>query len=145
MKRQFVLKVSAWQPFLSKREILPPVLLVGCQDGTIREFDLSVLLSSKQPKGASTMKCGHYYEVPGPCHRPRRVFSISEKEQAIRHVTAPNHVGLTNNSILLYALVDKNPSKQKDTSSKLSKFSLQLIRVTLPMLDCTQNTTRSFR
>jgi NET1-associated nuclear protein 1 (U3 small nucleolar RNA-associated protein 17) len=114
------------------------VLLMGCKDGTIREFDLSVLF--QQQKGASVLKCGDY-EVPGPCHRPRRVFSITDKEhQPIKHLTTPNHVLLTNKSVLLYALVEKSPPKEKETS-KVTKFTVQeLVRVMLPVFhDTTPN------
>ena len=101
------------------------VLLVGCSDGTIREFDLSVL--TRQQKGGETsMSCGDY-EIPGLCYRPRRVLSVTDKH-AIKHLTAPPDVVLKNGDIPLYCLFEVNA----DGKSQPARVNSFLLRVQLP-------------
>jgi NET1-associated nuclear protein 1 (U3 small nucleolar RNA-associated protein 17) len=106
------------------------VLFVGCRDGTVREFDLSVL--AHQLRGASSSSCG-LYDIPGPCHRPRRVFSLSDKSRPVKHLTSLSNISV-DNGVLLYALCETK-SSAADGSSKPSKVNSYLHRIVLAPYD----------
>lgn len=117
------------------------VLLVGCQDGTIREFDLSVLIQKQQQQRASPKSCGDY-DIPGPCHRPRRVFSVTEKNEQIKHLTAPCNVEMKDGDALVYALSEEKSALGPDESKKSKRTSVHstLMRVQLPPYNQTEHT-----
>ena len=99
------------------------VLLVGCRDGTVREFLLTSIVSVKN--NSSGKSCGHY-NLPGKCIGPRRVISITEG-QAIKHLSAPSME--TVGGIVLYAIAE--------TRTDGTSVHQKLCRVVLPPFDDT--------
>ena len=107
------------------------VLLVGCRDGTIREFDLSVL--TRQQKGGTAISCGPY-DIPGPCHMPRRVFA-DNGNHSIKHLTVPSDVRL-DTGVLLYALSEtKGLTAEGGSQPSVSTVNSYLQRIVLPPYD----------
>jgi len=97
------------------------VLLVGCRDGTVREFSLAGI---KTAKNKSTGKsCGDYI-LTGKCCGPRRVFQLSPT-LAIKHLMAPS-LEMTG-GVVLYSLIETH--KEDHTVHQ------KLCRIVLPPFD----------
>jgi hypothetical protein len=108
------------------------VALVGCNDGTIREFLLHTLLSSKSSLSSSAMAavdCGPYH-VAGPCYRPRRVFQVTNGKQPILKLACPAPSSMLasetmfeqQDGLLVYALSEtKSLEAAKHDKSKVKK------------------------
>jgi hypothetical protein len=81
------------------KERIDQVLLVGCSDGTLREFCLSQVMNpSKLVEGKF---CGQYC-VSGPCCGPRRVYTLNQENFALKKVVAVD----TAQGIIVYSLVE---------------------------------------
>ena len=83
------------------------VVLVGCQDGSIREFSLKEL--TNRVGTAEKVDCGPY-KVSGPCFHPRRVIRTSNKHP-ITHLTVPHlnaQVKETGFLVYLASVLDNN-------------------------------------
>lgn len=97
------------------------VLLVGCRDGSIREFSLATIVrASNKSIGKS---CGSYI-LPGYCIGPRRVIMISPNHP-IKHLAAPTLE--TNGGVVLYSMIE--------THSEDHSVHQKLARVVLPLFD----------
>ncbi|KAI2508035.1 hypothetical protein MHU86_6442 [Fragilaria crotonensis] len=97
------------------------VLLVGCGDGTVREFLLASIVSAKNKSTGKS--CGRYF-LPGKCIGPRRVIDIT-RTQAIKHLSAPSLE--TIGGVVLYAIVE--------THADGATVHQKLCRVVLPPFD----------
>lgn len=113
--------------------LIDHVVLVGCSDGTLREFSLLVLLASSfrlNQAEANNLKCGPW-DLAGPCYGPRRIFKITPQSEEVCCLTAPNFfLTRAENGMLAYALVE-NPRNEEGTSSE-SAASFSLMRLLLP-------------
>jgi WD40 repeat protein len=107
------------------------VLLLGCRDGTIREFQLAALLDSDAKKSVS-QKLGDFY-FDGPVFRPHRVFQLSEDFPVIKQLSVPklSSGGNATDGIFVYAIVEEGP-KGGTSSSSLSKIHGSVLRLFLP-------------
>ena len=118
------------------------VVMVGCQDGTIREFSLNCLetLNDKSP-----VNCGPY-QVSGPCCRPRRVIRVSRKEP-IMQLTAPvlrNHV--QDDGLLAYVVartkgLEKSTATEEIRKDKADSVNVSVMRVIIPHFDGSTDVT----
>ena len=118
------------------------VVLVGCNDGTLREFSLLVLLPTARKlrkKYTTSGECGSW-ELPGHCFGPRRVFQVS-KHHPLKHITAPACTIPAEYGLLLYTLTEdhsssdtKEEGKGDNEKGKHKKkdISATMIRVLLP-------------
>jgi NET1-associated nuclear protein 1 (U3 small nucleolar RNA-associated protein 17) len=107
------------------------IVMVGCRDGTIREFSLEALSKLDDSKAVN---CGPY-QISGPCCRPRRVIRLSKKEPII-HLTVPVSCNL-GEGILTYVVTitkDLNESSSDDKNAA-STVNVSLLRVMLPHFD----------
>lgn len=105
------------------------ILLVGCQDGSLREFVLSVLTSTKAPP-SNNPDCG-IFQLSGPCFRPRRVFGTRDG-LTIKHLTAPADLTLMGGT-LLFSLSEKPSAEEESAESNLITQCLH--RIMLPAYD----------
>ena len=109
------------------------VVMVGCRDGTIREFSLRLLENLDNNKAVD---CGTY-QIAGPCCRPRRVIRILKKDP-IMHITAPVlHHQRQDGDVLIYIAartkgLDKTGDSHKD---KISSLNVAILRVQIPSFD----------
>lgn len=117
------------------------VALVGCSDGTIREFPLLALLASSYwpARVPQDDNCGRW-ELSGACYGPRRIFKVTVESTSIRHLTAPPVV-LTpaEYGLLAYALVEQKVQHGNKSGANEGLLSFRLVRLTLPPYfdDCT--------
>jgi hypothetical protein len=112
------------------------VVMVGCRDGSIREFSLKCLdmLNDTTP-----VDCGPY-QIAGPCCRPRRVIRVSKKEP-IMHLTVPalrNRVH--DDGVLIYVVartkgLEKTSASSGTQSDKSASVNVAVLRVLLPHFD----------
>lgn len=109
------------------------VALIGCNDGTIREFPLLALLaSSHRPAGVPQNKNCGLWEQTGTCHGPRRIFKVTGEATRIRHLTAPPvALARAEYGLLVYALAEPKVEHSKIGANE-GLLSLKLIRLTLP-------------
>jgi hypothetical protein len=105
------------------------ILLVGCQDGSLREFVLAVLTSTKPPP-SNNPDCG-IFQLSGPCFRPRRVFGTRDG-LTIKHLTSPSDLNLVAGT-LLFSVSEKPSAEQESAESKLITQCLH--RIMLPAFD----------
>ena len=121
------------------------LLLIGCQDGSVREFSLEVLLDSQ---GNALEKADFgVFSVSGPCFRPRRVIRVLKKDP-IMHITVPHLLSsqVRKDGIVMYIAARRleRQEKQVEESSKSSgqkhrtrttSYAVEIIRVLLPHFD----------
>ena len=117
------------------------LVMVGCQDGSIREFSLQEL--GNRGGNAKKLDFGAF-KVLGPCYRPRRVIRFFKKD-AIMHMTVPHlSTQVRDDGILLYIGTrrlerqEKENKESKVTKQKYAKnssFAVQVMRVLLPHFD----------
>ncbi|CAB9500423.1 Protein of unknown function (DUF2470) [Seminavis robusta] len=116
--------------------IVDHVVLVGCSDGTLREFSLVQLLASSFDGKESerddnpipgNKQCGPW-SLEGPCFQPRRVFQLAKSSIHVLHLVAPAGVARTDHGLLLYAIT-QTPTKSKDAKKKQT---VSLVRLLLP-------------
>jgi hypothetical protein len=109
------------------------VVLVGCSDGSLREFSIRALLASsfgREQQHSVGNNCGPC-NLDGPCFGPRRIFKISQN-QRIMHLAAPACVARTDYGLLLYALAQSHKPPKDGHSRKNSTFPMSLLRLLLP-------------
>jgi hypothetical protein len=114
-------------------EAVDHVVLVGCSDGSLREFPLRVLLASsfgREQQHSVDNNCGPC-TLDGPCFGPRRTFMISQN-QRIMHMAAPACAARTDYGLLVYALAQNQRPSTECQSKKNSTFPMSLIRLLLP-------------
>ena len=117
------------------------ILLLGCQDGTIREFALELLTCTKSPMNHNP--CCGYFQLTGPYFRPRRVFGMKDNH-IIKLLTAPKEVNLNNGS-LLFAVSEMPNSEHVETKSN-NIITQRLYRIMLTVYDGnTQNETTTIQ
>ena len=117
------------------------ILLLGCQDGTLREFALALLTCTKTPMNHNP-DCG-YFQLQGPCFRPRRVFGVKDGH-VFKHLTAPNNTNL-NDGALLFAVSEIPNSDSIETDSN-HFISQRLYRIMLTVFDVfTQSDTNTIQ
>jgi len=93
------------------------VVLVGCNDATLREFSLEELVKQRSTRKTT---------IP-----PRRIFSLSHEKYPLSHIAVPSGISTEEGEgILVYALMDHS-SHNKDTK----KHSFKLVRVKVPSFD----------
>lgn len=129
------------------------LVLVGCQDGSVREFSLQVL--GNRGGGDKTVHFGTY-KVSGPCFRPRRRIQVLPRKDPIMHMTVP-HLTLTqvrDDGILMYVAVrqrrsspelrTENDKKKKMTTTMTRQklddksppsFTIEVLRCMVPYFD----------
>jgi len=109
------------------------ILLVGCQDGSLREFALAELTSAKAVPQPNNPDCGTF-QLSGPCFRPRRVFRMLDN-LIINHLTAPTDLNL-NDGTVLFSLSEK-PCKDSDDDipENVHLITQCLHRIMLPVFD----------
>ncbi|CAJ1936629.1 unnamed protein product [Cylindrotheca closterium] len=109
------------------------IVMAGCSDGTIREFNLANL-GALQNSGA--VKCGRYH-INGPCCYARRVIHVTKKEPIIQ-IASPatcNH----QHGILAYVVSRTKNLEQaelEDTNA-VSNVNVAVLRVVIPHFDGT--------
>jgi WD40 repeat protein len=110
------------------------VVMVGCRDGSVREFSLRSL---EDPSDTKTVQCGSYH-IAGPCHRPRRVIRVTKKEP-IMHITAPPlRSMIQEDGILTYVAVrtkDLDASVDSSKNEKSENMNVTMLRVLIPYYD----------
>lgn len=84
------------------------VLLVGCNDGTVREFALSIITKKKMSIGS---KCGLYH-INEPCCGPRRVFTLKAGCPIVK-LTSP--MVDVQSGILAFCIIETKSVKQTIT------------------------------
>lgn len=99
------------------------VLLVGCRDGTLQEFDLSELVGSTS--SSKTNECGPY-QVGGKCYRPRRVLTASATHAPVLYLAAPPTPVDTEHGVAVYAVL------QGEKDQDASKMNVSIVRLLLP-------------
>lgn len=112
------------------------VALVGCSDGTLREFSLVTLLPSsrKSQKEQSVDGRCSTWELVGPCYGPRRIFKVSQCEK-LKHITAPSCTIHAEYGILVYGLAEASPGPfwvDSTISKKSREVCYLLLRILLP-------------
>eukprot|EP00533_Pseudo-nitzschia_delicatissima_P000621 CAMPEP_0116083258 /NCGR_PEP_ID=MMETSP0327-20121206/3172_1 /TAXON_ID=44447 /ORGANISM="Pseudo-nitzschia delicatissima, Strain B596" /LENGTH=913 /DNA_ID=CAMNT_0003574123 /DNA_START=280 /DNA_END=3019 /DNA_ORIENTATION=- len=107
------------------------LVMVGCRDGSLREFSLKQLMSPKAGKADLQV-----YTIDGPCLRPRRVIRVLKKDpimhMAIPHLTASQ----TQEGIVVYVAARRLQQDDEKVSSKsrrkAASFVVEVIRVLVP-------------
>jgi hypothetical protein len=121
------------------------LVIVGCQDGSVREFSLKVLLNDQ---GNTNKKADlGIYSISGPCFRPRRVIQVLKKDP-IMHLTVPHLTTsqLRKDGIVMYVAARRlerqegeNKEVSKNTRQKFhnkgASFTVEVIRVLVPHFD----------
>jgi hypothetical protein len=107
------------------------IVMVGCKDGTIREFNLQSLgdLDDSKP-----VNCGSY-QISGPCCRPRRVIQVT-KIEPIMHLAVP--VVCTQEEGILMYVVTRTKDLDKsalDEKKAVSNVNVAVLRVLIPHFD----------
>ena len=114
------------------------VVLAGCRDGSLREFSLRQLGVSSN---SGSVQCGSYH-VAGPCHRPRRVVSVT-KGEPIMHVAAPrlDYVGQANGILAYMVIRTKDLETPVDANNVKSEqnMNIKLLRVIVPFYNGNSN------
>ncbi|KAL3937205.1 MAG: hypothetical protein SGBAC_007632 [Bacillariaceae sp.] len=109
------------------------IVMAGCSDGTIREFNLASL-GVLQSSGA--VKCGRYH-IKGPCSYPRRVIHVTKKEPIIQIAspTSCNH----ENGVLAFVVSRTKNFEQSELEDKkaVSNVNVAVLRVVVPHFDGT--------
>jgi hypothetical protein len=83
------------------------VLMVGCQDGSLREFSLKDLTGHRRHMTSSSTSSGSY-RIQGPIIRPRRVIRIKDNQDAMLHLTVPYlRTMVREDGILIYVALQK--------------------------------------
>lgn len=114
------------------------IVMVGCSDGTIREFCLSSLANAFEKQ--QTMDCG-LYQISGPCLRPRRVVQVTRKEP-IMHLAVPV-ISHLDEGILTYVVArtkDLDKSALEDKKA-ISNTNVAVLRVLIPHYDGSKKTS----
>jgi NET1-associated nuclear protein 1 (U3 small nucleolar RNA-associated protein 17) len=141
-------------PIMNQEEEDEIVVLVGCRDGTIREFglleSLKEMLYGKNNKSESdsVVDCGPY-QMPGPFSRPRRVIRVSKKEP-IMHLAAPpvsssssqynNNNNKDKDGILVYVVLRTkglDETTKDNNNNKISSVNVAVLRTLIPHYDGT--------
>ncbi len=108
------------------------LVMVGCQDGSLREFSLQALSASN---GQVKADLGAY-SIEGPCHFPRRVIRVLKKDPimhlAIPHL--PSHQ-VRKDGILVYVAARSLQHHQQDNLRNGSTFYIEVLRVLVPHFD----------
>eukprot|EP00536_Pseudo-nitzschia_multiseries_P009747 jgi/Psemu1/258382/estExt_Genewise1Plus.C_2810061 len=127
------------------------LVLVGCRDGSIREFSLAELGRKKSSSSSSTDNTVDVgpYRVAGPCVRPRRVIRVLEKKDPIAHMTVPHLRApqIRSDGIVVYIAARRLEStqqqqqQQQQRSNQDAVFSVEVLRVILPHFDGSSSTT----
>jgi len=121
------------------------LVIVGCQDGTVREFSLKGLLNDK---GNTKKKADlGVYSISGPCFHPRRVIRVLEKDP-IMHLTVPHLTTsqVRNDGIVMYVAArrlereeeenkESSNSKKQKHHNKGAAFTIEVLRILLPHFD----------
>lgn len=107
------------------------IVMVGCSDGTIREFNLKSLGGLGEE---SSVSCGPY-KLLGHCCRPRRVIQVS-KTEPIMHVTVPV-VRTQEEGILTYVVARTKDvdASALDEKKAVSNVNVAVLRVLIPHFD----------
>jgi len=121
------------------------LILIGCQDGSVREFSLKMLLDN-QEKTKDKADFG-VFSVSGPCFRPRRVVRVLKKDP-IMHIAVPHIQSsqVRKDGIVMYIAarrLERQEKKVEESSkssgqkhrSRTTSFSVEIIRVLLPYFD----------
>lgn len=106
------------------------IVMVGCSDGTIREFSLDALGALD---GSKIVTCGSF-QILGPFCRPRRVIKVSKREP-ISQISVPN---LTNqdDGILAYVVIRTKDFDQSSLNDKTSSsVNVAVLRILIPHFD----------
>eukprot|EP00980_Cylindrotheca_fusiformis_P021179 scaffold8136_cov127-Cylindrotheca_fusiformis.AAC.19 len=114
------------------------IVMVGCKDGTIREFNLQALGSLDK---SAPVNCGPYV-LSGPCFRPRRVIKVS-KTEPIMYLTVPLLSSPNEEGILTYVVtrtknVDQAALEEKKNG--VSNVNVAVLRVLIPHFDGKEKT-----
>jgi hypothetical protein len=105
------------------------LLLVGCRDGSIREFVLNQLDEKFESASISTSNVGSYI-LDRPCLGPHRIIRATPK-QAIMHLTVP---GLPRSkNLMVYALVETKPLHERKKGQL--RVNVSLLRLNIPLAD----------
>jgi hypothetical protein len=120
------------------------VILVGCQDGTIREFSLKSLGGPCDVRNENSV--GNY-QVMGPCYRPRRVIRVLKKTESVMHLTVPHlQTRVQEDGILVYAVartkglkVNREEKKEKKVNAPQDEtgvfVNIRVIGLRIPHFD----------
>ena len=113
------------------RTINEVVVWAGCRDGSLREFSLRQLGVSSN---SGSIQCGSYH-VAGPCHRPRRVVSLT-KGDPIMHLTAPrvDNAGQANGILAYMVIRTKDLESPVDANNVKTEqnMNIKVLRVLVP-------------
>lgn len=120
------------------------VVMMGCQDGTIREFSLKSLGGPSDSKNTNSV--GNY-EVMGPCYRPRRVIRVLTRTESFMHLTVPHlQTRVQEDGILVYAVarskgLEVHKAEKKEKKIKASQdesgvfINVRVLRLLVPHFD----------
>jgi len=120
------------------------LVMVGCQDGTVREFSLQAL-GNHRGSTAKKVDLGAY-KISGPCFRPRRMIRVLKKDP-IMHLTVPHLRApeVREDGIVMYVAARRlERQEEEDKESKMTRqkyhnksasFTVEVIRVLLPHFD----------
>lgn len=111
------------------------VVMIGCSDGTIREFNLASLGALEN---SAAVKCGRYH-INGPCCYPRRVIHVTKKEPVVQ-IASPvscDH----KDGILAYVVSRTKNFEQSELENKkaASNVNVAVLRVLIPHFDGNTN------
>ena len=117
------------------------LLMVGCQDGSVREFSLAVLLN-EQGNNAKKKADFWAFSIVGPCYRPRRVIQVLRKDPII-HIAVPHlpFHQVRKDGIVVYVAARRLEKPQDGVESQKqfvrggASFSVEVIRVLIPHFD----------
>ena len=106
------------------------IVMVGCSDGTIREFSLDALGALD---GSKIVTCGSF-QILGPFCRPRRVIKVSKREP-ISQISVPNLIN-QDDSILAYVVIRTKDFDQSSLDDKTSSsVNVAVLRILIPHFD----------
>jgi hypothetical protein len=124
------------EPMATTKTVEETLVMVGCRDGSVREFSLKDL-GKPQSHTEKQADLGPF-KVPGACFRPRRVIRVL-KTDPIMHMTVPHlrTSQVRKDGIVMYITARRREDEEKETSTKRDKakhasFGIEVLRVLLP-------------
>ncbi|KAL3911103.1 MAG: hypothetical protein SGILL_007413 [Bacillariaceae sp.] len=107
------------------------VVMVGCQDGSIREFSLKDMAAGANESSVDASSVP--YQILGPTFGPRRIIKIQDNSDSIMHLTVPYLRTLVREDGILAYVAVRNGAE--DTGKKSSIVSVEVKRVLIPHFD----------
>jgi NET1-associated nuclear protein 1 (U3 small nucleolar RNA-associated protein 17) len=108
------------------------VVMVGCHDGSIREFSLKDMAD-----GSNESTENRPYQILGPTFHPRRVIKFEENNDPIMHLTIPYLSTLVREDGILAYVAMRIGIDSKSDRKKSSTVAVEVKRFLIPHFDGT--------